>query len=96
MICKWRPNGVALAVLEIKSYVIIIPIIEGGFRSALRPGDGHVVIFTESGFLVKSSNLFFFFNSIAYVHVPKTSFNLMKEAFSASRVHINTFKLLKE
>ncbi|RXH74591.1 hypothetical protein DVH24_029312 [Malus domestica] len=35
---------------EIKSYVIIIPIIDGSFRSALQPGnDGHVVICAESG-----------------------------------------------
>ncbi|GMI69482.1 raffinose synthase 4, stachyose synthase [Hibiscus trionum] len=85
---------VVLDVPEIRSYVMIIPIIEGGFRSALSPGsDGHVMIFAESGSSrVKSS----VFNSIAYVHVSENPFNLMKEAFSAIRVHLNTFKLLEE
>ncbi|KAI9099210.1 hypothetical protein K1719_024977 [Acacia pycnantha] len=52
---------------EIKSYVIIIPIIIGSFRSALHPGsDGHVMICAESGSTqVKASS----FNAIAYIHV---------------------------
>ncbi|OMO64023.1 Aldolase-type TIM barrel [Corchorus capsularis] len=85
---------VVLDVPEINSYFMIIPIIEGSFRSALWPGqDGHVMIFAESGSTqVKSSS----FNSIAYVHVSDNPFNLMKEAFSALRVHLNTFKLLEE
>ncbi|KAK6260343.1 Glycosyl hydrolases 36 - like 1 [Theobroma cacao] len=91
---QMETQWVVLDVPEIRSYVIIIPIIEGGFRSALCPGnDGHVMIFAESGSTqVKASS----FNSIAYVHVSKNPFNLMKEAFSAIRVHLNTFKLLEE
>ncbi|KAM1508488.1 hypothetical protein ACFX10_017789 [Malus domestica] len=79
---------------EIKSYVIIIPIIDGSFRSALQPGnDGHVVICAESGSTqVKVSN----FDVIAYVHASDNPYNLMKEAFSAIRVHLNTFRLLEE
>ncbi|KAB2618501.1 stachyose synthase-like [Pyrus ussuriensis x Pyrus communis] len=79
---------------EIKSYVIIIPIIDGSFRSALQPGtDGHVVICAESGSTqVKASN----FDAIAYVHASDNPYNLMKEAFSAIRVHLNTFRLLEE
>ncbi|KAG4115777.1 hypothetical protein ERO13_D12G127100v2 [Gossypium hirsutum] len=91
---QMETQWVVLDVPEIKSYVIIIPIIEGGFRSALTPGnDGHVMIFAESGSShVKSCC----FSSIAYVHVSENPFNLMKEAFSAIRVHLNTFKLLEE
>ncbi|KAL4377960.1 hypothetical protein GQ457_02G002110 [Hibiscus cannabinus] len=91
---QMETQWLVLDVPEIKSYVMILPIIEGGFRSALRPGNGgNVMIFAESGSSqVKSS----FFNSIAYVHVSENPFNLMKEAFSAIRVHLNTFKLLEE
>ncbi|XWS31846.1 hypothetical protein CRYUN_Cryun23aG0111100 [Craigia yunnanensis] len=91
---QMETQWVVLDVAEIRSYVIIIPIIEGSFRSALCPGnDGHVMIFAESGSTqIKSSS----FNSIAYVHVSENPFNLMKEAFSAIRVHLNTFKLLEE
>ncbi|KAI4349755.1 hypothetical protein L6164_010315 [Bauhinia variegata] len=79
---------------EIKSYAIIIPIIEGSFRSALHPGsDGHVLICAESGSSqVKSSN----FDAIAYIHLSENPYNLMKEAYSSLRVHLNTFKLLEE
>ncbi|CAA2959611.1 stachyose synthase [Olea europaea subsp. europaea] len=79
---------------ETKSYVVIIPIIEGKFRSAFHPGtEGHVMICAESGSTqVKSS----FFDAIAYVHVSENPYNLMKEAYSAVRVHLDTFKLLEE
>ncbi|KAE8703573.1 putative galactinol--sucrose galactosyltransferase 4 [Hibiscus syriacus] len=91
---QMETQWVVLDIPEIKSYAMIIPIIEGGFRSALRPGkDGHVMIFAESG---SSQVKLCFFNSIAYVHVSDNPFNLMKEAFSAIRVHLNTFKLLEE
>ncbi|KAM1090144.1 hypothetical protein ACFX14_017826 [Malus domestica] len=60
---------------EIKSYVIIIPIIDGSFRSALQPGnDGHVVICAESGSTqVKALN----FDAIAYGHL--NTFRLLEE-----------------
>ncbi|KAK4282577.1 hypothetical protein QN277_013938 [Acacia crassicarpa] len=79
---------------EIKSYAIIIPTIEGRFRSALHPGsDGHVMIWAESGSTqVKASS----FGAIAYIHVSENPFNLMKEAYTALRVHLNTFRLLEE
>ncbi|KAE8671253.1 Stachyose synthase [Hibiscus syriacus] len=90
---QMETQWVVLDVPEIKSYVMIIPIIEGGFRSALKPGnDGHVMIFAQSGSSKVKSSLF---NSIAYVHVYETPFNLMQETFSAIRVHLNTFKLLE-
>ncbi|KAM1072602.1 hypothetical protein FF1_017843 [Malus domestica] len=60
---------------EIKSYLIIIPIIDGSFRSALQPGnDGHVVICAESGSTqMKASN----FDAIAYGHF--NTFKLLEE-----------------
>lgn len=92
---QMETQWVLLDVPEIKAYVVIIPIIEGKFRSALHPGtdDGHVVICAESGSTqVKASS----FDAIAYVHVSDNPYNLMKEAYSAIRVHLNTFKLLEE
>ncbi|KAI4301527.1 hypothetical protein L6164_034796 [Bauhinia variegata] len=79
---------------EIESYVIIIPTIEGSFRSALHPGsDGHVLIYAESGSSqVKASN----FDVIAYIHVSENPYSLIREAYSSLRVHLNTFKLLEE
>ncbi|CAK7323686.1 unnamed protein product [Dovyalis caffra] len=79
---------------EIMSYVMIIPIIDGSFRSALQAGvDGHVMICAESGSTkVKASS----FDAIAYVHVSENPYDIMKEAFSALRVHLNTFRLFEE
>lgn len=83
-----------LKIPEIDSYVAIIPIIEGSFRAALNPGEkGNVLISVESGSTqVKEST----FNSVAYIHICDNPYNLMKESFSALRVHMNTFKLLEE
>ncbi|XP_065860294.1 stachyose synthase [Euphorbia lathyris] len=85
---------VLLNVPEINSYLIIIPIIETGFRSSLHPGkNGEIMISVESGSTkVKSSS----FKAIAYVHVSENPYNLMKEAYSAIRVHLNTFRLIEE
>ncbi|KAK4738028.1 hypothetical protein R3W88_001725 [Solanum pinnatisectum] len=91
---QMETQWVLLDVPEIKSYVIIIPIIEGKFRSALHPGtNGHVVICAESGSSqVKASS----FGAIAYVHVSDNPYTLMKEAYTSLRVYLNTFKLLEE
>lgn len=91
---QMETQWVLLDVPEIKSYVIIIPIIEGCFRSALHPGsDGHVMIGAESGSTnAKASNL----DAIAYVHASDNPYSLMKEAFAAIRVHLSTFRLLEE
>ncbi|XP_061366170.1 stachyose synthase-like [Gastrolobium bilobum] len=80
---------------QIKSYVIVIPIIEGNFRSALQAGSdyGHVMICAESGSTrVKASK----FDAIAYIHMSDNPFSLMKEAYGALRVHLNSFRLLEE
>lgn len=79
---------------ELSSYVLLIPLIEGQFRSALHPGsDNQVMIWAESGSShVQTSS----FKAIAYVHVGNNPYNLMKEAFTSIRVHLNTFRLLEE
>lgn len=91
---QMETQWVLLDVPEIRSYVIIIPIIEGKFRSALHPGaDGHVMICAESGSTqVKASS----FDAIAYVHASENPYELMKQAYAAVRVHLDTFKLLEE
>ncbi|KAF4370083.1 stachyose synthase [Cannabis sativa] len=91
---QMETQWVLLDVPEIKSYVIIIPIIEGSFRSALYPGsDGQLMICAESG---SSQAKVSSFKAIAYVHVSDNPYSLMKEAYSAIRVHLNTFRLLEE
>lgn len=51
------------------------------------------MISVDSGsFQVKASN----FDAVAYVHASENLYSLMKEAFSALRVHLNTFRLLEE
>jgi stachyose synthetase len=91
---QMETQWILLEIPEIKSYVVIIPIIEKGFRSALFPGSyDHVMICAESGSIkVKESSL----NSIAYVHFDENPYDLMKEAYSVLRVHLNTFRLLEE
>uniref|UniRef100_A0A6N2NEF2 Galactinol--sucrose galactosyltransferase n=1 Tax=Salix viminalis TaxID=40686 RepID=A0A6N2NEF2_SALVM len=79
---------------EIKSYVIIIPVIDGSFRSAFHPGtDGHFMICAESGSTKVTASSF---DAIAYVHVSENPYNIMKEAYTALRGLLNTFKLLEE
>ncbi|OVA16759.1 Glycosyl hydrolases 36 [Macleaya cordata] len=91
---QMESQWILLDVPELRSYVLIMPLIEGKFRSALHPGiDGHVMICAESGSTrVQASS----FNNIAYVHISDNPYNLMKEAFSALRVHLNTFRMLEE
>ncbi|XP_042516995.1 stachyose synthase-like isoform X2 [Macadamia integrifolia] len=91
---QMETQWVLLDVPELRSYVLILPLIEDKFRSALHPGvDGHLMICAESGSTqVKASS----FNAIAYVHISDNPYDLMKEAYSALRVHLNTFRLLEE
>ncbi|KAF9620026.1 hypothetical protein IFM89_010642 [Coptis chinensis] len=83
-----------LDVPELRSYVLILPLIEAKFRSALHPGpNGQVMICAESGSThVRASS----FRAIAYVHVSDNPYNLMKEAYGAVRVYLDTFRLLEE
>ncbi|ONK61056.1 uncharacterized protein A4U43_C08F25800 [Asparagus officinalis] len=79
---------------ELNLYAILVPLIEGPFRSALHPGpDDRVWIWAESGSTrVRASG----FKAIAYVHVGDNPFNVMNEAFASVRVHLDTCRLLEE
>ncbi|KAI9195056.1 hypothetical protein LWI28_011243 [Acer negundo] len=79
---------------EINSYVAIIPLIEGDFRSPIQPGsDGQVILCVESGSTkVKSKT----FSSCAYFHAGTNPFDVIRDAFAAIRVHLGTFRLLEE
>ncbi|KAG6749774.1 hypothetical protein POTOM_046843 [Populus tomentosa] len=91
---QMETQWVLLNVPEIRSYVIIIPVIDGSFRSALHPGtDGHVMICVESGSTKVTASSF---DAIAYVHVSENPYHIMNEAYSALRLYLNTFKLLEE
>ncbi|KAJ6404077.1 hypothetical protein OIU84_012299 [Salix udensis] len=91
---QMETQWVLFNVPEIKSYVIIIPVIDWSFRSAFHPGtDDHFMICAESGSTKVTASSF---DAIAYVHVSENPYNIMKEAYTALRVHLNTFKLLEE
>ncbi|KAK1293721.1 Stachyose synthase [Acorus calamus] len=91
---QMETQWVLLEVPELASYALILPLIEGKFRSALHPGrDGHVMVCAESGSTKARASAF---DAIAYVHLSDNPYNLMKEAYSAARVHLNTFRLLEE
>ncbi|KAK4483318.1 hypothetical protein RD792_010504 [Penstemon davidsonii] len=85
---------VILQVPEINSYVLILPLIEKSFRSAIHPGaNGEVVLCVESGSTkVKEKS----FSSCMYFHVSENPYDLMRDAFAAVRVHVGTFRLLEE
>ncbi|KAK3034630.1 hypothetical protein RJ639_033585, partial [Escallonia herrerae] len=91
---QMETQWVLFDVPEVRSYVLILPITKGKFRSALHPGtDDHVMIWAESGSTqVKASS----FDAITYVHVSENPYNLMRVVFSAIRVHTNQFRLLEE
>ncbi|OWM80044.1 hypothetical protein CDL15_Pgr010022 [Punica granatum] len=88
---------VLMDVPEVRAYALIVPsmpIIEGSFRAALSPGDnGHVMFWAESGSTQVRASCF---DAIAYVHVCDNPYQLMREALSTLRVHLNTFRLLEE
>ena len=85
---------ILLQVPEFNSYALILPLIEGSFRSAIHPGPaGEVVLCVESGSTkVKGSS----FSSCAYFHVGDNPYDLFRDAFAAVRVHLGTFRLLEE
>lgn len=85
---------ILLQVPEINSYVLIIPLIEGSFRSAIHPGvNAEVILCVESGSTkVKGKS----FSSCCYFHVGNNPFDLIKDAFWAIRLHLGSFRLLEE
>ncbi|CAA7388257.1 unnamed protein product [Spirodela intermedia] len=87
-----------LEVPELSSFVVVLPLIEGSFRAALHPAGtaasaGEVLLCAESGSTRVTAASF---RSIAYLHVCDNPYNLMREAFAAARVHLNSFRLAEE
>ncbi|KAL6907824.1 hypothetical protein ACP4OV_001994 [Aristida adscensionis] len=75
-------------------YVLLLPLVQGSFRSAIFPGDDDgVVICAESGSAAVTATDF---RRIAYVHAGDDPYRLMEEAYLAARVHLGTFRLLQE
>ena len=74
-------------------YVLVLPLVQGSFRSAIFPGDDDgVVICAESGSAAVTGTDF---RRIAYVHAGDDPFKLMQEAYLAARVHLGTFRLVQ-
>lgn len=68
-----------------RPYVLLLPIIEGSFRSSLQPGfDDHVDICVESGSTcVRESS----FRSCLYIHAGDDPFRLVKDAIEVMSWH---------
>lgn len=77
-----------------RPYVLLLPLLEGPFRSSLQPGhDDNVDICAESGSTKACSASF---RSALYLHAGDDPFALVKEAMKVVRVHLGTFRLLEE
>ena len=73
-------------------YVLVLPLVQGSFRSVIFPGDDDgVVICAESGSAAVTGTDF---RRIAYVHAGDDPYRLMQEAYLAARVHLGTFRLV--
>ncbi|KAJ9683397.1 hypothetical protein PVL29_019119 [Vitis rotundifolia] len=77
-----------------RPYVLLLPIVEGPFRSSLQPGeDDSVDLCVESGSTKVSGGSY---RSSLYMHAGDDPYSLVKEAMKVVRVHLGTFKLLEE
>ncbi|KAJ1276943.1 hypothetical protein BS78_05G255300 [Paspalum vaginatum] len=77
-------------------YVLVLPLVQGAFRSAIFPGeeeDDGVVICAESG---SAAVMGTDFSRIAYFHAGDDPYRVMQEAYLAARVHLGTFRLIQE
>ncbi|CAL4915839.1 unnamed protein product [Urochloa decumbens] len=77
-------------------YVLVLPLVQGKFRSAIFPAGGDddgVVICAESGSKAVTGTDF---SRIAYLHAGDDPYTLMHEAYLAARVHLGTFRLIQE
>ncbi|XP_058091917.1 galactinol--sucrose galactosyltransferase-like [Magnolia sinica] len=77
-----------------RPYVLLLPLIEGAFRSSLQPGeDDYVDMCVESGstHVIASS-----FKTSLYIQAGDDPYKLIKEAMKVIRAHLGTFKLLEE
>lgn len=77
-----------------RPYVLLLPLIEGSFRSSLQPGENdYIDMCVESGSTqVVSSN----FKSCLYIQAGDDPYRLVKEAMKVVRAHLGTFRLLEE
>jgi stachyose synthetase len=76
-------------------YVLVLPLVQGSFRSAIFPGDDDddgVVICAETGSKAVTGTDF---RRIAYVHAGDDPYKVMQEAYLAARVHLGTFRLVR-
>ncbi|KAJ0230921.1 galactinol--sucrose galactosyltransferase 5 [Hirschfeldia incana] len=77
-----------------RPYVLLLPLLEGSFRSSFQPGeDDDVAVCVESGSTQVTGSEF---RQVVYVHAGVDPFKLVKDAMKVVRVHLNTFKLLEE
>ncbi|KAG2307750.1 hypothetical protein Bca4012_083275 [Brassica carinata] len=77
-----------------RPYVLLLPLLEGSFRSSFQPGeDDDVAVCVESGSTQVTGSEF---RQVVYVHAGDDPFKLVKDAMKVVRVHLNTFKLLEE
>ncbi|CAI9758575.1 unnamed protein product [Fraxinus pennsylvanica] len=77
-----------------RSYVLLLPLLEGPFRASLQPGkDDYIDICVESG---SSKVTEASFQSVLYMHAGDDPFSLVKEAMKVARAHLGTFRLLEE
>ncbi|KAE9449136.1 hypothetical protein C3L33_18990, partial [Rhododendron williamsianum] len=77
-----------------RPYVLLLPLIEGPFRASLQAGqDDDIDICVESGSTKVAGDSF---RSALYIHAGDDPYNLVKEAIKVARIHLGTFKLLKE
>lgn len=77
-----------------RPYVLLLPLLEGSFRSSFQPGeDDDVAVCVESGSSQVTGSEF---RQVVYVHAGDDPFKLVKDAMKVVRVHLNTFKLLEE
>lgn len=77
-----------------RPYVLLLPLVEGSFRSSIQPGDDDFVdVCVESGSTKVAEASF---RSVLYLHAGDDPFALVKEAMKIVRTHLGTFRLLEE
>ncbi|XP_015580505.2 galactinol--sucrose galactosyltransferase isoform X1 [Ricinus communis] len=77
-----------------RPYVLLLPLIEGSFRSSLQAGvDNYVDICVESGSSQVCESRF---RTFLYMHVGYDPYRLVRDAMKVVRVHLGSFRLLEE
>ncbi|XP_057492102.1 probable galactinol--sucrose galactosyltransferase 5 [Actinidia eriantha] len=77
-----------------RPYVLLLPLLEGPFRASLQAGaDDNVDVCVESGSTKVAGACF---RSVLYTHAGDDPYRLVEEAVKVARVHLGTFRLLKE